>query len=230
MSLILHRAPRADLLVAGLAHLLKDPLPDAFEQELVLVPAKGVERWLSQQLSHRLGHSPGREDGVCAGVRFRSPASLVSELTGAREHDPWAPDALVWPLLSVVDASAGEAWCARAQRPPRARPAAARRATCGAVGATPWPDDWPAVRVVRRAAADPARRLGGRRRAPTGPGGALAGDLVWQPELWRRLVAEVGEPTPRRAPPRRRSPGCATTPARSTCRRGSRSSGTPGSR
>ncbi len=81
----------------------------------MLVPARGVERWLSQRLSHRLGHGVGREDGVCAGVQFRSPASLVAELVigeaGIREHDPWAPDALVWPLLRVVDAHAGEDWC-----------------------------------------------------------------------------------------------------------------------
>ena len=110
MSLIVHRAPRADQLVDGLAELLRTPLDDPFAQELVLVPARGVERWLSQRLSHRLGHAEGRDDGVCAGVEFRSPASLVAEVTGTREHDPWSPDALVWPLLTVVDASAGEAW------------------------------------------------------------------------------------------------------------------------
>ena len=86
---------------------------DPFAAELVLVPARGVERWLSQRLSHLLGHGEGREDGVCAGVAFRSPASLVAELViggaGTREHDPWSPDALVWPLLGVVDAHAGAA-------------------------------------------------------------------------------------------------------------------------
>ena len=110
MSLIVHRATRADHLADGLADLLRTPLDDPFAQELVLVPARGVERWLSQRLSHRLGHAEGRDDGVCAGVEFRSPASLVAEIAGSREHDPWAPDALVWPLLAVVDASTGEAW------------------------------------------------------------------------------------------------------------------------
>ena len=60
MSLIVHRAPRADQLVEGLADLLRDPLEDPFDQELVLVPARGVERWLSQRLSHRLGPAAGR--------------------------------------------------------------------------------------------------------------------------------------------------------------------------
>ena len=78
------------------------------------MPARGVERWLSQRLSHRLGRGD-TDDGVCAGVAFRSPRTLVAEVTGLHheggDDDPWAPDALVWPLLGVVDASAGEEWC-----------------------------------------------------------------------------------------------------------------------
>ncbi len=195
MSLVLHRAARADQLVEGLAELLGDPLPDPFEQELVLVPAKGIERWLSQQLSHRLGHAPGREDGVCAGVRFRSPHSLVSELTGAREHDPWAPDALVWPLLSAVDASAGESWCA----------ALSNHLGHGQVG-----EDGDLRRGRRYSV---ARRLAGlfasyavqrpslladweQGRSTDGAGEQLPEDLAWQPELWRRIVQAVGEPSP----------------------------------
>src|ERR1700731_4059905 len=51
MALHLHRAERTDLLADGLGALLADPLPDPFAEELVLVPARGVERWLSQRLS-----------------------------------------------------------------------------------------------------------------------------------------------------------------------------------
>src|SRR6478672_5714916 len=110
MALHVHRAERTDLLADGLGALLATPLPDPFAQELVLVPARGVERWLSQRLSHRLGPAEGRGDGVCAGVQFRSPASLVAQLLDTREQDPWAPDQLAWPLLRVIDAVAGEPW------------------------------------------------------------------------------------------------------------------------
>ena len=58
MALHLHRAERTDLLADGSAALLVDPLPDPFAEELVLVPARGVERWLSQRLSHVLGCGP----------------------------------------------------------------------------------------------------------------------------------------------------------------------------
>ncbi len=59
MSLHLHRAERTDVLADGLAGLLATPLADPFAEEVVVVPAKGVERWLSQRLSHRLGAAPG---------------------------------------------------------------------------------------------------------------------------------------------------------------------------
>ena len=41
-----HRAERADRLAAGLAEVMRDGLDDPFAQELIAVPAKGVERWL----------------------------------------------------------------------------------------------------------------------------------------------------------------------------------------
>ncbi|MEO7351468.1 MAG: exodeoxyribonuclease V subunit gamma, partial [Marmoricola sp.] len=199
MPLLLHRAPRADHLADGLAELLRDPLDDPFAQELVLVPARGVERWLSQRLSHRLGHGDCRDDGVCAGVQFRSPASLVAELVigraGTREDDPWAPDALVWPLLTVVDASAGERWARtlsthlghgrtgeEAELRQGRRYAVARRL----------------ARLFSAYAAQRPTLLADweRHQDTDGAGRALPPDLSWQAELWRRVAAEVGEPTP----------------------------------
>ena len=104
MALHLHRADRTDLLADGLGALLANPLPDPFAEELVLVSARGMERWLSQRLSHVLGRGDGA-DGVCAGVSFRSPASLIAEITGTSDDDPWSPEAMTWPLLEAIDAS-----------------------------------------------------------------------------------------------------------------------------
>ena len=50
-------------------------------------------------------------DGVCAGVSFRSPGSLIAEITGTVDDDPWAPDAMTWPLLEVIDCSLDQPWC-----------------------------------------------------------------------------------------------------------------------
>ncbi|BBY34254.1 exodeoxyribonuclease V subunit gamma [Mycolicibacter minnesotensis] len=190
MGLHLHRAERTDTLVDGLGALLATPPADPFDIELVLVPARGVERWLSQRLSHVLGAGPAG-DGVCAGVEFRSPGSLIAEVTGAGDDDPWSPDALAWPLLAVIDASLDAPWCATLARH---------------VGhADPSPEG--ELRRGRRYAV--ARRLAGlfasyARQRPQllidwsngestdGAGGVLHDDLGWQPPLWRALVAAVG--------------------------------------
>src|SRR3712207_568648 len=107
MSLLIHRAERADRLVDALGALLSDPLPDPFATEIVSVPTRGVERWLSQRLSAHLGARPGHDDGVCGGVDFWSPSRLVARALkgtqGPDSTDPWGPEQVVWPLLRVID-------------------------------------------------------------------------------------------------------------------------------
>ena len=116
-GLTVHRAERADVLATALAGLIAEPLPDPFDTEVVAVPAKGMERWLAQRLSHRLGAGQDAADGVCAGVAFPAPAALLdgvlADVTGAApDDDPWRPARLAWPLLEVIDTAAGEPWCA----------------------------------------------------------------------------------------------------------------------
>ena len=182
MGLHLHRADRTDVLATGLGALLSDPLPDPFAEELVLVSARGMERWLSQRLSHVLGRGEAA-DGVCAGVAFRSPASLIAELTGTVDDDPWSPDAMTWPLLETIDASLDEPWC---------EPIATH------LGHFVTGEERE-LRQARRYAV--ARRLAGlfasyARQRPelqerwlSGDDADVAADLAWQPELWRALVA-----------------------------------------
>ena len=196
MAFHIHRAERTDLLADGLGELLATPQPDVFAEELVVVPARGVERWLSQRLSRTLGRGDGA-DGVCAGVSMRSPRSLIAELTGTTESDPWSPDAMTWPLLEVIDCSMDEPWC---------RTLAAHLGHCSGT------DDGEAeLRRGRRYAV--ARRIAGlfasyasqRPRlladwsagTPTdGAGNALDPDLDWQPRLWQALTARVDADPP----------------------------------
>ena len=51
MTVQLHLAARTDLLADALGELLRVPGEDPFAEELVVVPAKGVERWLTQLAS-----------------------------------------------------------------------------------------------------------------------------------------------------------------------------------
>ncbi len=190
MPLHLHRAERTDLLADGLGALLAGPLPDPFAEELVLVPARGVERWLSQRLSHVLGCKPGDGDGVCAAVAFRSPASLLAEITGTVDDDPWSPEAMTWPLLQVIDCSLDEPWC---------------RTLATHLGHG-LPDLEAELRRGRRYSV--ARRLAGlfasyARQRPRlltdwldGHTGDLDPDLAWQPELWRALAGRIDADPP----------------------------------
>jgi exodeoxyribonuclease V gamma subunit len=189
MALHLHRAERTDLLADGLGQLLATPLPDPFAEELVLVSARGMERWLSQRLSHILGRGRGA-DGVCAGVTFRSPASLIAEITGTVDDDPWSPDAMTWPLLEVIDASLDKAWC---------------RTLATHLGHFHGGDE-AELRRGRRYAV--ARRIAGlfasyASQRPQlladwldGAASDLDDDLQWQPHLWRALAARVDADPP----------------------------------
>src|SRR5918992_6379373 len=112
-----HRAERADGLVNALGTVLGSPLDDPIAAEIVAVPTRGVERWLTQRLSAVLGTSPGRADGVCANVEFPFPGRLVNGAVAAAvgvdwQADPWLPARSVWPLLEVVEASLEEPWLA----------------------------------------------------------------------------------------------------------------------
>jgi exodeoxyribonuclease V gamma subunit len=189
MALHLHRAERTDLLADGLGQLLSTPLPDPFADELVIVPARGVERWLSQRLSHVLGRGDS-QDGVCAGISFRNPHSLIAEITGTTNDDPWSPDAMVWPLLEVIDASCNDSWCKTLATHLGHFEAGEERE----------------LRQGRRYAV--ARRLAGlfasyARQRPqllidweNDIAGDIASDLQWQPPLWRALLDKVGTDAP----------------------------------
>ena len=188
--LVLHRAERADLLAEMLADLFGEPLGDPMVTELVSVPTRGVERWLTQQLAGRLGSRSGRADGVCANVEFPFPGTLVRRvLAEAGGEDPtsicWAPERLAWPLLEVVREHLDEPWLA---------PFADHLRAGGAGG------DERRLSSVRRLA-DLYDRYGVHRPElvlswARGEDGGIPASGAWQAELWRRLRARLGEPSP----------------------------------
>ncbi|PUA82917.1 exodeoxyribonuclease V subunit gamma [Nocardioides currus] len=192
MAVHVHVAERTDALADGLASLLATALPDPFAREVVVVPARGVERWLTQRLSHRLGVGPREGDGVCAGVDFVTPSSLVAMLLAKDADDPWDPDRLAWPLLEVVDSVMGETGFADLtahlgggdpadERSTRRYAVARRLAGLFSSYATQRPRliaDWRAGRDT------------------DGAGEELERDLRWQADLWRRLVDRMDLPPP----------------------------------
>jgi exodeoxyribonuclease V gamma subunit len=128
----IHRSASAQVLAGALAGMLATPAGDVFASEIVAVPAKGVERWLAQRLSHVLGAGPA-EAGICANVLFPNPDALLDSAAAMGNPgstsgaDPWDPQRAVWPLLEVID-SAGGRLGARLADGGRAYPVAARLA------------------------------------------------------------------------------------------------------
>ena len=204
----LHRAERADGLVTALADLLASPLDDPMQPEVISVPTRGVERWLTQQLSGHLGATAARSDGVCANIDFPFPGRLVGGAVAAasgvdRLRDPWLAERAVWPLLDVVDECLAEPWLW------------SLAAHLGATGTGPEADRrgrrFGSVRhiadlfdsygvarpdmVCAWAGATPADRTGH----------ALPPDAAWQAELWRHLRARIAVPSPAE----RLTPACA---------------------
>ena len=203
-----HRSERADGLVKALAELLADPLEDPMAAEVVAVPTRGMERWLTQRLSGSLGATAGRSDGVCANVAFPWPRRVVGDAVAAAagvdpERDPWLPERATWPLLDVLEASLGESWLD------------AVAAHLGADSDQPDPVRRARRLSVVRHAADLFDRYALNRpemiRAwatgddTDGAGGSLPPMSLWQAELWRRLRLRIGIP----GPAERLDPACA---------------------
>ncbi len=195
----IHRSERADGLVDALRALLADPLPDPFAPEVVAVPTRGMERWLSQRISDRLGARAGRGDGVCANVEFPSPRRLVGDAVATASEidadaDPWLPERAVWPLLEVVDGCLDEPWLEglaahlggsgeTADRARRARRFSVLRHL--------------AVLFDRYALHRPEMVRAWASGVNTDRAGLeLGGDGAWQAELWRRLRERIGRPDP----------------------------------
>ncbi|MGH2886747.1 MAG: exodeoxyribonuclease V subunit gamma, partial [Solirubrobacteraceae bacterium] len=162
---------------------------DPFAPDVVAVPTRGIERWLTQRLSTRLGTTGDRQDGVCANVEFPFPGRLIQAALAAAtgldpENDPWVAERSVWPLLEVVDDCLGEPWLATLAR--------------HLDGARGDPEDpmrrFGAVRHI----ADLFDRYAVHRpdmvRAWVAQADANPAD--WQRELWRRLRARIGVPSP----------------------------------
>ena len=226
----IHRASRADALADALAALLAQSPDDPFAPEVVAVPTRGMERWLTQRMSAVLGARTGRADGICANVEFPSPHRLVTDAVAAASgidpaEDPWLPERSVWPLLARRAGVAARAVAGHAGGLPGGRHPALRPDAPGP--AEPPPDHRPPPgRPVRPLLAAPprdARRVGPRRR-PRRRGRCAARGV----RLAGRAVAAAARPhrQSRISPSARAGPASGSPTIRrcSTCPRGWRCS------
>ncbi len=103
----LHRSESASALLSALVGVLGKPTADVLTPEVVSVPSRGIERWISQGVASRLG--------VSANIQFPSPQALVeqaiAESTGRdRSTDPWVNGELLWAVGSAVDENMDSPW------------------------------------------------------------------------------------------------------------------------
>ncbi|WP_231384110.1 exodeoxyribonuclease V subunit gamma [Cellulomonas sp. URHD0024] len=189
-GLRVHVAERTDVLVDALAGILATAPADPFAPDVVAVPTRGVERWVAQRLSHRLGTDAG--DGICANVLFPSPSRLVSDaLSRGADEDPWSPERLPWHVLATLDAHLDESWLAVVRRYLGTESDEVRRSR--------------RFRLAHRLARlfgsyDTQRpamlRAWAQGRHEDGLGEALPDDLAWQAALWRRVHDAIEVPAP----------------------------------
>lgn len=221
----IHRAERADALVEALGALLARPPQDPFACEVVAVPTRGMERWLTQRLSARLGTTAGADRGEVPG-RGPGPSPVVGLGPGPQDsHADGVCANVAFPSPSRLT---GVAVAAASGIDPDADPWLAERVV------------WPLLEVIEDAIAEPwlavlAAHLGELAQAPDtsrrarrlssirhvaelfhryarhrpqmllawaggddhdGDGRDLPADARWQPELWRRLRERLATTAP----------------------------------
>lgn len=104
-TFFVHRSNRVERLVAALAGELERPRGNAFAQEAVIVPGRGMGVWLSMELSQRLG--------VWA-TPLVYPRAFVEDIArrvlgqNALGTKPLSEELLEWSLRAVLPASLGE--------------------------------------------------------------------------------------------------------------------------
>ncbi len=114
MALLIHVGSHPDELVGKLCEMLASPPADPFAPELVAVPTRGIERWLTQRIASELADRTSG-DGVCANVEFPSPRRLVREVLLslpelASALEAWEGNALTRSVVSVLDDHLHESW------------------------------------------------------------------------------------------------------------------------
>jgi len=93
---------RLEALAEALAdHLASTWSSNPFEDQIVVVPNQGMERWLSFRLSEKFG--------ICASISFPFPVAFLRDITAAllpsgKEEMVWSAGVVEWALMDILDA------------------------------------------------------------------------------------------------------------------------------
>ncbi len=98
-SLKLFTSNRLEILAKALAEVLETPLASPFEQEVIIVQSKGMERWIATQLA-------GHHD-ICANIQFPFPNAFVNDvfrrlLPGDPTDQDFDPEVITWKIMGLL--------------------------------------------------------------------------------------------------------------------------------
>ncbi len=188
MTLRIHVAPHPDALVAMLCErLIAEPL-DPFTPEIVAVPTRGIERWLTQRIGLELAAVAG---GISAHVEFPSPRDLVRSIVDGvpalgASLAAWEGASLQTVVMACIDDDLDEPWMSLLRRH-LSSPAVSRMAA--------------AAKITRLFSAYARRRpemiadwADGRDVGPNLTD--ISAHHRWQPLLWRHVRTRTGVPAP----------------------------------
>lgn len=100
MTMTIHLSNRLETLADQLACLLEERPLAPLEPETVVIPGRGMERWLSISLARRLG--------ICSHLRFPFPASFIDGLLSSLMPDlpppaPFDKENLTWRIAGILE-------------------------------------------------------------------------------------------------------------------------------
>jgi exodeoxyribonuclease V gamma subunit len=175
---------RSEVLAETLTGWLRAHPLDPLESEVVLVQSNGMAEWIKIELAGQVG--------VCAATRVELPSRFLwrtyRQVLGTQHVPPESPlDKLpmTWRLMALLPGCLGDpvfksvAGFLRGDEPDRLLQLSSRLADLFdqyQIYRPDWLQDWAAGRDVLRKSAG---------------SDALAGDQLWQAELWRRVLATL---------------------------------------
>ncbi|MEX2487629.1 MAG: exodeoxyribonuclease V subunit gamma [Nitriliruptoraceae bacterium] len=182
--------PTADQLVDALIARLRSQVPDdPFAETTIVVHSRGMGRWLSHRLADRLADDGS---GIAANLDIPFPGELITRIAAACGIDdvlePWQPRRLAWHVARVLWRDRGDAALGTLRRTP---------GPATHVDRSTWNLGRSIADVFNEYALARADMVARWRDGDDvdATGRPLGATDRWQPELWRRLVAELGDPT-----------------------------------
>ena len=191
MVVQIHRSDSPDLLVDALCDVIEVPLDDPFATEIIAVPTRGIDRWLTERIASTFAER-GIGDGVSANIDFPFPYRLSSGILSqipdtAVSAEAWSRRAVMSHLERIIDEHSDDDWMWLITRfvegPEGESESGAQRLR--------------AAQKIERLLSSYSRYRPSMMEAwsdgdDVGPDGEpIAGFARWQPHLWRVLREQI---------------------------------------